>query len=208
MKELKQFGIIPIDYNVLSNLLSNHRSPKDKISRLEKKGDIIRLKKGLYIVSPEISQQKVSRELIANHLYGPSYISLESALAFYGLIPEKVFTVRSVTTKRAKCFHTSLGNFDYVSMPEAYYAIGIRQEIFKNEYAYLIASPEKAICDLILSKNNFRIQSLKAMKTYLEEDLRMELSAIKTYDTNIIQKCIELGRKKNELKLLLKILEL
>ncbi len=208
MKELKQFGIIPIDYNVLSNLLINHRSPKDKISRLEKKGDIIRLKKGLYIVSPEISQQKVSRELIANHLYGPSYISLESALAFYGLIPEKVFTVRSVSTKRAKSFHNSLGNFDYVSMPEAYYAIGIRQEIFKNEYAYLIASPEKAICDLILSKNNFRIQSLKAMKTYLEEDLRIDLSAIKTYDKTVIQECIELGRKKNELKLLLKILEL
>jgi hypothetical protein len=56
-------------------------------------------------------------------------------------------------------------------VPIDYYAIGIRQEIVNNEYAYLIASPEKAICDMILSTRNFRIQSFMTMQIFLEEDL-------------------------------------
>lgn len=207
MKELMKFGIVPIDYNVLAAALSGYQSPKDKISLLESNGSIIRLKKGLFVVSSEESQQKLSRELVANHLYGPSYISLESALSFYGLIPEKVYTVRSVTSKRAKCFSTQLGNFEYVTIPSDYYSIGVRQEIVNNEYAYLIASPEKAICDMILSTRNFRIQSIKAMQIFLEEDLRIDLSVIKIYNTDIIKSCIEIGVKKTELTQLLKLLE-
>ncbi len=202
-----KFGIIPIDYNVLTAALSGYQSPKDKISLLEKNGSIIRLKKGLFVVSPETSQQTISRELVANHLYGPSYISLESALSFYGLIPEKVFAIRSVTSKRAKRFSTPLGNFEYLTIPQDYYSIGIRQEIVNNEYAYLIASPEKAICDMIWSVRNFRIQSVKAMQIFLEEDLRIDLSVIKTYNTDIIKSCIETGIKKTELTQLLKLLE-
>lgn len=137
MKELMKFGIVPIDYNVLATELSGYKSPKDKISISEKNGSIIRIKKGLFVVSPETSQQTLSRELIANHLYGPSYLSLESALSVYGLIPEKVHSVRSVTTKRATSFSTKLGYFDYVTVPEGYYAVGIRQEIINKEYAFL-----------------------------------------------------------------------
>jgi predicted transcriptional regulator of viral defense system len=207
MKELMKFGIIPIDFNVLTTALSGYQSPKDKISLLENNGVIIRIKKGLYVVSSETSQQTLSRELVANHLYGPSYISLESALSFYGLIPERVYTVRSVTTKRAKRFATQLGNFEYMTIPQDYYSIGIRQEIVNNEYAYLIASPEKAICDMILSTRNFRIQSIKAMQVFLEEDLRIDLSVIKAYNTDIIKSCIETGIKKTELTQLLKLLE-
>lgn len=207
MKELKQFGIIPINYSVLETIFKDYRSPKDKIANLERNGSIIRLKKGVFVVSPELSEQKISRELVANHLYGPSYISLESALSFYGLIPEKVYSVRSVTTKRAKHFETPIGNYDYITVPDVYYSIGIRQEIINNEYAYLIASPEKAICDMILSARNFRIQSAKAMQLFLEEDMRIDLSSIEKFDTNIIRNCIEVGIKKNELSNLLKVIE-
>jgi len=207
MKELLKFGIIPIDFNVLATALSGYQSPKDKISLLENNGSIIRLKKGLYVVTSETSKKTLSRELIANHLYGPSYISLESALSFYGLIPERVYSVRSVTTKRSKRFATQLGNFEYITIPQEYYAIGIRQEIVNNEYAFLIASPEKAICDIILSTRNFRIQSMKAMQAFLEEDLRINLSVIKAYNTDIIKSCIETGIKKTELSQLLKLLE-
>jgi predicted transcriptional regulator of viral defense system len=207
MKELLKFGIIPIDFNVLATALSGYKSPKDKISLLEKNGSIIRIKKGLFVVSSESGQQTLSRELIANHLYGPSYISLESALSFYGLIPEKVYTVRSVTTKRAKRFATAFGNFEYITIPQDYYSIGIRQEIVNNQYAYLIATPEKAICDMILSVRNFRIQSVKAMQIFLEEDLRLDLSVLKTYNSAIIKSCIETGIKKTELTQLLKLME-
>lgn len=207
MKELLRFGIVPIEFDVLVAMLSNYHSPKDKISLLEKSGSLIRLKKGLYVVSSELSQQKLSRELVANHLCSPSYVSLESALSFYGLIPEKVYSVRSVTTKRAKQFATVLGNFEYLTIPEAYYAIGVRQEIVNNEYAFLIATPEKAIADMILTTRNFRIQSVKAMKAFLEDDLRIDLSVIKTYNSEIIRNCMEAGLKKMELSFLLKLLE-
>ena len=207
MKELTKLGIIPIDFNVLATALKGYQSPKDKISLLENNGSIIRLKKGLYVVSSETSQQTLSRELVANHLYGPSYISLESALSFYRLIPERVYTVRSVTNKRAKRFSTPLGNFEYLTIPNDYYSIGIKQEIVNNEYAYLIASPEKAICDIILCTKNLRIQSMKAMQVFLEEDLRINLSVVKTYNTDIIRNCIETGIKKTELTQLLKLLE-
>jgi predicted transcriptional regulator of viral defense system len=207
MNKLQNFGTIPIDYNVLATTLNKYQSVKDKVSHLEKQGIIIRLKKGLYVLSPEKNQHKISRELVANHLYGPSYISLENALSHYGLIPEKVYLVRSVTTKRAKYINTQLGDFDYTTVPNDYYSIGIRQEIVNETYAYLIASPEKAICDMIVSNKNHRIQSVKAMQAYLEEDLRIEPSAIKTLDKEIIKQCIATNIKKKELTHLLKLIE-
>jgi hypothetical protein len=207
MKELKSFGNIPVNYHVLASTLSGYRSPADRISLLEKNGNIIRIKKGLYVVSTEVSQQIISRELVANHLYGPSYVSLESALSYYGLIPEKVYAVRSVTPKRARRFSTVLGNFDYLTVPYAYYSVGIRQEIVNNQYAFLIATPEKAVCDMILATHNFRIQSVKAMQIFLEDDLRIDLSSIEVFNTDIVRECIQTGKKKSELTQLLKLIE-
>ena len=173
---------------------------------MERSGDLIRLKKGLFVVSPEVSNNVLSRELVANHLYGPSYVSLESALSFYGMIPEKVYAVRSVTPRLSKKYTTSLGNFEYVTVPEDYFQIGIRQEIVDNQYAYLIASPEKAICDIIVTTRNLRLQSVKAMQTYIEENLRIDISLYDKYDTDIIEQCIATGRKNMELTQLLKLL--
>ncbi len=207
MKELLKYGIVPIDYDVLLAGLSNYQSPGDRISLLEKKGIILRLKKGLYVVSTDLSQQKLSRELTANHLYSPSYVSLESALSYYSLIPEKVYSVRSVTTKRAKWYNTPLGYYDYSKVPENYFSIGIRQEIINDSYSFLMATPEKAIMDMIVTTRNFRIQSVKAMRHFLEDDLRIELSAIESFNTDIINRCIETNTKKLELQILLKLVE-
>lgn len=57
---------------------------------LEAAGKIIRLKKGLYVVDPKVSRIALSTEIIANHLYAPSYVSMQTALRYYGLIPEAV----------------------------------------------------------------------------------------------------------------------
>lgn len=89
MKALEQFGNIPLNYHALSSVFGGYKSPADKFSLLEKEGSLIRLKKGLYVVSPEISRVPISRELIANHIYGPSYISLESALSFTDLFRKR-----------------------------------------------------------------------------------------------------------------------
>lgn len=161
----------------------------------------------MYVVSTDLSQQKLSRELTANHLYSPSYVSLESALSYYSLIPEKVYSVRSVTTKRAKWYNTPLGYYDYSKVPENYFSIGIRQEIINDSYSFLMATPEKAIMDMIVTTRNFRIQSVKAMRHFLEDDLRIELSAIESFNTDIINRCIETNTKKLELQILLKLVE-
>jgi predicted transcriptional regulator of viral defense system len=206
MNELEQFGNIPINSAVLYSLMVRCKFKRNKVASMEKRGDIVRLKKDLYVVSGKISRKVLSRELIANHLYGPSYVSFETALAFYGLIPEKVFTVRSATFKRAKRFENAVGSFEYITVPQDYYPIGISQQTVDNEYTYLLATPEKALCDLILTTPNLRLQSLKAMRAYLEEDLRVDFSVLQSVDTGIIRDSIEAGRKKGELTRLLKLL--
>ncbi len=201
------FGNIPINYATLAAGLDGYLSPRDKVAALEKKQMLIRLKKGLFVVAPEVSKIAISRELIANHLYGPSYISLESALSYYNLIPERVYAVRSVTAKRAKKYSTPLGVFDYRTVPESYFSIGIKQEHTDNNSIFLIASPEKALCDLILITSGLRLQSVKAMRTYLEENLRIDLIEKGAWDTEIIEECIAIGKKKMELKHLLALLK-
>lgn len=206
MEKLEQLGIIPIDYAVLRSLFSDYLSPRNKIANLEQDGKIIRLKRGMYVVSTEVSKRLLSIELIANHIYGPSYVSMESALRYYGLIPEQVYIVRSMTINRSKKFENPIGNFEYITVNEKYYPIGIAQQTVENKYTFLIASPEKALCDMITATPRLRIQSGKALRTYLEDDLRFEMTALENMDTDIIRECMETGKKKEILKLLLKLL--
>ena len=199
------FYNIPINNSVLSELLADVKFPKDKISRLEKNGNLIRIKNGLYVISEKNNENEISKELIANHIYGISYISLETALAYYGMIPERVYRIRSMTTKRAKTFSTPLGNFEYKTVPADYFGIGLRQEIIQNQYAFLIATPTKAVCDMIVVTPNLRLQSVQAMQNYLNEDLRIDFDVIKNLDREIVEQCIEIGKKKMELNLLNKL---
>ena len=106
MKELKQFGVVPVDVGVLETIFDSYKHPQKKITSLEQKGSLIRLKRGLYVVSPTVSEQLLSVELIANHLYGPSYVSMQYALRYYGLIPERVHTTTSLTFKASNYTQT------------------------------------------------------------------------------------------------------
>ena len=206
MEKLEQFGIVPVDYGVLRSVYSNYSFPRNKIAALEQEGKIIRLKRGCYVVSPDVSKQLLSVELIANHIYGPSYVSMESALRYYGLIPEQVYTVRSMTVNRSKKFENSIGYFEYISVPHKYYPIGVSQQMVQDKYIFLIASPEKALCDMIIATPRLLIQSERALRAYLEDDLRFDMSALDTMNVDIIKECIETGKKKSILELLLKIL--
>ena len=207
MQNLAQFGHIPIDYATLMSLFSHYKSPKDKISALERQGHLIRIKKGLFIVAPNDGMAAIGRELIANHLYGPSYISMESALAYHRLIPERVYSVISVTTKRSKRYNTPLGIFEYRSVSPAYFSIGIELQSPENNTTFLMASPEKALCDMIVLSSGLRLQSSKAVKIYLEEDLRLDLSEKKSWNIQIIDECVQAGKKKIELTQLYKFFE-
>jgi hypothetical protein len=207
MERLKNIGVIPINKDILYSLYEDLKFPENKIADLEQNGLIVRIKRCLYIVSQKVHKQEISRELVANHLYGPSYISFDTALSYYGLIPERVYSVLSVCTKQHKQYNTPLGNFEYAKAPKNYFPIGINQEIINNSYAFLVASPEKALCDKIVYLQNSRIRSVKAMHEYLEDDLRFEMSALNTFNKGIIEDCIKSGRKKTELTKLLKLLQ-
>jgi len=206
MEILEQFGIVPVDYAALRSLLQEYNSPKNKIANLEQEGKIIRLKRGMFVVTPKISRKALSIELIANHLYGHSYVSMETALRYYGLIPEKVYTIRSMTTNRSKKFENNIANFEYTTIGKEYYPIGIKQQI-ENDCTFFIATPEKALCDIIVATPHLQIQSAKALLSYLEDDLRLDMSDFEKMDVAIIKQCIETGKKKNILKLLLKLLQ-
>jgi len=206
MEKLKQLGIIPVDYGLLGSLFSGYKSPRNKIANLEIQGKLIRLKRGMYVVSPEVSGKLLSTELIANHIYGPSYISMESALRYYGLIPESVYLVRSMTTKRSRLFENSISRFEYINCSEDYFPIGVNQKIYED-YSFIIASPEKALCDLIAYTSDVRPRFMKSLLTYLEEDIRLDMAAFYKMDTRIFVQCAEVGKKKNDLNNLIKILQ-
>lgn len=200
---IDQFSIVPVNYDSLKNVFEGYRSPEDKIERLEISGELIRLKKGLYVLSPGKAKVPLSKELIANHLLGPSYISLQSALSHYGLIPERVFLTLSVTTKRAKKYITPIGEFDYITVNKDYYPIGVKIQSVEEKYSFLIASPEKALCDLILNTKRLSINSVKGIKSFLENDVRFEMDALQTFDEKIIAECAgKTTKKERELNFL------
>ncbi len=207
MEDGRTYNIIPVTPNMLEESMVEYRSPKDKLRSLTKEGELLRLKRGLYTVPRSVTGQSLSRELIANHLRGPSYVSFESALSYYGLIPERVYLIKSATLKRKKAYDTPLGHYLYIHVPEAYYPIGVRLEIIKNSYAYMIAGPEKALCDLIFNTSGLRLQSLKSVGEYLFEDLRFDEEAILNLNTNIIQECAGRGYKRQDMQYLAKFIK-
>ena len=206
MQSLRQYGNVPITANILNNLLSDYKAPKMKIQGMVRNGSIIRIKKDLYVVSPEISGKPLSQELIANHLYGPSYVSLHYALHYYGLIPERVVTITSATTMHTQTFQTPIGRFTFRSFADDYFPIGITTAT-EGDISFMIASPEKALCDMLMVEHHIPSQSLSALEVFFEEDMRIELDDLKTMDRSIIRQCMEKGKKKQILANLLKLLE-
>ena len=102
----KRFPIEEIDYNYLKSFLSGYKNIRVKINDMLKKKEIIRIKKGLYVLGAPYSESLFHKETLSNLIYGPSYISLEYAMSFYGMIPEKIQVVTAVTNKRNKVFDT------------------------------------------------------------------------------------------------------
>lgn len=145
---LQTFESAYIEAQNLMPLLRDYSNPHDFISRLVKKGELIRLKNGFFVIAEKIKKSPIPYEQIANLLYGPSYISYEWALSYYNMIPEGVYVVTSASAARSKSYPTPLGTFDYVSLTHPRYSIGIDQKQ-NSSGGFLIATPEKALADLV-----------------------------------------------------------
>ena len=193
----------PIFAGELAAFLNGYKSPEMKIMAMEENNEIIRLKRGLYVVN---GNAPISRALCSNQIYGPSYVSLQWALSYYGLIPERVRVLTAVTTKRSRNFKNSLGYFTYRQVPKDYFPIGIS---FAQEdgITFLMASPEKALCDMILADPYLPAKSIIGLERYLSEDLRFDIDAFADFDISIIENCAEQGKKKTILENLIKIIK-
>ena len=188
------FQNLRIKYKEYSNIYQ-------KINNECKKGILVKIKRGLY--TDDLYNDK---EVIANICYNPSYISFEYALSYYGVIPEIVSTFTSATfgKKNNKIYHMKDSTFDYRSVPDEVFPMGIL--IMKNskDISYKIASKEKALCDLLYSK--YPVRSIKDLKTLLFEDMRIDENEFLKMNVEFIKEIAPLYHS-NSLNVLKKYLD-
>ncbi len=160
-------------------LLGSGSAYHGKIHRLIKSGDLIQLKRGLFALNDQRFQPSTFQ--VANLLYGPSYISLESALSHYDLIPEAVRSVTSVTSKRPRQMKNHFGLFIYRSIPESSFPFGTLSTEIRGAHV-LMATAEKAILDK-LYLDYFGSDAI----SFLTESLRIEESALASLDIDLLK---------------------
>lgn len=127
---------------------------RSKIMRAIDSGEILHIRRGLYCLAKPYNRVGISRNILANLIYGPSYVSLETALSFHGWIPEAVHSVSSVSLGRARTFETPLGYFDYVQIKQMPLLSGVIRVTGERESegSYYMAKPLKAIADYVASR--------------------------------------------------------
>lgn len=201
MKDLIQLPA-EFDYNLLLHALRGYKKPRDKIRGLIRNKDILRVKKGLYVLGREYNKP-YNKHILANQIYGPSYITGQTALAFWNMIPERVELIISMTTKRKKLFETPVGRFAYLYCRKKVFNIGVNLEHAGDQKKILIASPEKALSDIIATQTH--ISSEKEIKEFLEL-LRLDYDDIKKLDFSLLEE-IKAGYKRQSMTLLLNCLK-
>lgn len=141
-QELKNFPIFSIkDLNKLSEKIYYHR-----LAEWQRKGLIERIANGVYKFS-ELTLDEIKLFYLANKIYFPSYISLESALSYYNFIPETVYSITSVTTKKTTSFYTKYGNFSYRKIKlSLFFGYSL---LTNGNFTAKIAEPEKALLDYL-----------------------------------------------------------
>ena len=168
---VKTIEMLEYEYRDYSNVYT-------KISREERDGNLIKLKRGLY------ATEDVKNPLVvANYIFAPSYISFETALAYYNMIPERVYLIKSATYKKnkTKVYENKLGRFMYEDVSKQVFAYGV--DIIEIEgFKVQIASREKALLDMIASvppRSN-----IKEVEELLFDDLRISEDVYSQLDMN------------------------
>ena len=202
-KKIREYANVPITRHLILDLLKDYHRPNDKISELIKNEELISVKRGLYLVGNTLDLPKPESFLVANHLRGPSYVSIESALSYFGLIPERTYEISSVTTKTSKKYRTPAGRFSYSHLPLPYYSFGIQYVEIASKQFVLIASPEKAICDKIILTSKINLRSTITVKSFLIEDLRMDIDDLRNLNVKMIEAWLDDAPKRNSIKMLI-----
>ena len=149
------------------------------VHRAVESGEVQQLKRGLYALSEPFRKTQPHPYAVAPMLYAPSSISLESALAFHGLIPEAVYQTTSTTPKRSCRYMTPLGDFVYHAVPSSNALAGVESIKLDDHFWAFVATPFKAISDLVYLRKE--VEWTKDGLAFLTESMRMDpddLSAI------------------------------
>ncbi|MBQ0026411.1 MAG: hypothetical protein KBS79_03475 [Lachnospiraceae bacterium] len=175
----------------LSDKLQSYSDPLGKIMRMTQKGELYTLTRGLYE-----SDRSTPGHYLAPAIYGPSYLSFDYALSHYGLIPEAVYTYTSATfdKKKSKEYINSFGRYTYCDVPKACYSFGVRV-VEENGYSYMIATPEKALCDKLYSVSP--VKSLKELENLLFFDLRIDRFAFEQLNKRDLSELCDLYHSNN-----------
>ena len=166
-------------------LLAGKVDPKDvrrQLSRWTQTGRILQLRRGLYTLSPTFQKVQPHPFVVANHLVRSSYVSLQSALAYYGLIPEYVARVMSVTTGRPGHWDTPLGSYAFQHIKIGMFQ-GYRLLTLTAGQAAFVAMPEKALLDLVY------LQPGGDSKEYLSE---LRLQKLESMDLTELKRQVDL----------------
>lgn len=147
----------------------DYSNPADKIKRETEKQNLISLKKGLYV-----DDKNLEGALLAQFIYGPSYLSFEYALWYYDMIPEGImhtYTSATFSKRKRKIYENYFGTYIYKDVPKAAFSVGVKTEEYEGT-TYLIATKEKALCDKLYIMPPVR--TLKDIKDMLFDDLRID----------------------------------
>ena len=149
---------------------------KTNLTRWTKDGKLVKLRNSWYSF-PEYLKTNGFQYFVSNKIYSPSYISLHSALAFYGIIPEAVVQTTAVGTLKKANFENAFGHFVYQKIsPNLMF--GYEQKPFLNKQTFLLATPEKAILDLFylypFYNNKQEISELRFDEDFMQDDLNLD----------------------------------
>ncbi|HNE50807.1 MAG: hypothetical protein U0T31_05035 [Chitinophagales bacterium] len=206
-RKVKEYTAAPISHHIVAEMLPEYNRPNDKISELVRAGELLSVRRGLFVPGPESDLPVPNTFLIANHLRGPSYVSLESAMYYWGMIPERVHEISSVTLKTSKKYTTPLGRFRFLHLAAPYYSFGIESVQLAPQQMALIASREKAICDKIILTAGVLLRSIRQTQDFLLDDMRIDETTLRSLHVSTIHSWITDAPKKNSLEMLVKTLE-
>ncbi len=159
----------------------SNKAQKDLVERAIQWGWLQRVKRGLYLIGRPFRTENPSQFEVAQHIYGPSYISMESALSYHQMIPEAVYATVSATARRSIEFDTSLGLYLFHHIPPTYFFNGV-DRIEEGKNVYLMASPLKALGDYIyVNKKDYNNVS------EITSDLRIEKDHLANQPITLLQ---------------------
>ncbi|MDR3243913.1 MAG: hypothetical protein LBT79_04110 [Elusimicrobiota bacterium] len=201
----QEFSHLPIINSMDIVKRGNFQTMFNQINNWQKKGLLIQLRRGLYLLNQNDRKITATNYFLSNQIYSPSYISLESALSLYEIIPETPSVITAVSSKKTKLIKNEAGIFSYQHIKQSAYRGFIEQKDINN-FNCFIAQPEKAVLDFIyfnlarfktddidIFETSYRFQNLDSLninklKNYLTFFDNQKLNAVVKNLCDIIKK--------------------